>query len=348
MLFGEVQPIKRINVEDESALPNDTSLYMETLNFTIALNEDWFNIRKKMLKLEGHAIVNEDVQLLNEGASDFFGKIKDFFVKILKQIRSLWLKFVNFISSHAGNDKEFIKRYRDTLLSKDVSDFEYTGYFFTIDADIPDPRPETDMILKDVTHSNLSNLTMEKVESQYANIIHDPKHFDQIRGRIIGDAPMSAESYSDELFKVFRNDKNQSDTINVTSDVVQLMITALEKGQDEIKECQKVMKKLDLFYTSIIDYFNNLTKVSHEHPNTHIKVRSHEVNHNEVKFNSGKHESIHSNIQSAEAIRKFASYKSEEARMLSNIYTSAFTAKLDAIKERRKQYRTVLTHILDL
>jgi hypothetical protein len=47
-----------------------------------------------------------------------------------------------------------------------------------------------------------------------------------------------------------------------------------------------------------------------------------------------------------EALHELARIKSEQARKVSLIFNLAFSAKLDALQERRKEYRKVLNNLL--
>ena len=50
-------------------------------------SEEWGTLTEKSLKMQAAAALREDTQLLTEGLSEVWGKIKDFFVKLWARIK---------------------------------------------------------------------------------------------------------------------------------------------------------------------------------------------------------------------------------------------------------------------
>lgn len=80
-------------------------LYEEGLNFEIAFNESYYNLREKMMNIEHIAslkeasgLVSESEMILQEAENSFMNKLKELFGKVKEKITALFNKFVNFVS----------------------------------------------------------------------------------------------------------------------------------------------------------------------------------------------------------------------------------------------------------
>ena len=96
-------------------------------------------------------------EILQEGAlGNFFGKVKEMFKKLWEAIKALFTKFMAWLDSKIKSDKDFIAKYKKTLLAKagEVSDMEYKGYKWTFG-----PAPGTKVTVE-------IEKTVEKVEEK--------------------------------------------------------------------------------------------------------------------------------------------------------------------------------------
>lgn len=354
MLFGEIKQLDNVRVD--STTEGENSFYTETLDMTLRFNEEWFNLRRKMMNLEHQALMTENTVLLNEGAKDFFVKIKDFFVKLWNGIKRLWTRFVVAIQKCFLSDKEFADKFRDKLRKIDLTDETYVGYTYTISSDIPSINPDTDFIINDKYLGNgfgeINNINIHDVKLHYNDTTHDEAHYDSIRGRVLGKQRVSADDFQDELLKTFRNEEDGMDTIAINSAVVESMLNVLTSTKDEIKKCEKMQRDIDKFYDSVIIYFNSMSSLSSSNGTHSVNIKHYDNSPSSYKFkSSGSHRTVTSatrekNDDLYAAVQEIARIKSEEARRISFIYNSAFSTKLDAIKERRKDFRKVLSSLL--
>lgn len=71
------------------------------------------------------------IEIIQEGAlGNFITKIKDLFKKLWAAIKALFTKFMAWLDSKIKSDKDFIAKYKKTLLQKasEVSDMDYKGH----------------------------------------------------------------------------------------------------------------------------------------------------------------------------------------------------------------------------
>lgn len=103
-------------------------------------------------------------EILQEGAlGNFFGKVKEMFKKLWEAIKALFTKFMAWLDSKIKSDKDFIAKYKKTLLAKagEVSDMEYKGYKWAFG-----PAPGTKVTVE-------IEKTVDKVEEKSKNILKD-------------------------------------------------------------------------------------------------------------------------------------------------------------------------------
>jgi hypothetical protein len=353
MLFSEPKSLNNIQVTSSS--PKDTSLYSETLEMTLQFNEEWFNLRRKMMNLEHTSIVSENMELLNEGSKEFFSQIANMFSKLFSQITGLWRKFVSTMHKTFLSDKEFIEKYEGAIRRADISGLDYKGFIYTINSEVPSIKPDADFIINDHylgnNFSNLSHLSASDIQAHYNNLSIDESRFDEIRGKVLGRDRISADLFRDKLFSTFRNDDKEPNDIELTSGVVDVMIDSLLNYERDVKKCGEMQKNISKFYEEVIHYFNGMTKVEYHIDKRNIHVSHYKSNADEYSFQrTGESKGFELDSEDGdaliEAIHTAAKLKSEEARKISFIYNSAFSAKLDAVKERRMEYMKVLSAII--
>ena len=103
-------------------------------------------------------------EILQEGAlGNFFGKVKEMFKKLWEAVKALFTKFMAWLDSKIKSDKDFIAKYKKTLIAKsaEVSDMEYKGYKWAFG-----PAPGTKVTVE-------IEKTVEKVEEKSENILKD-------------------------------------------------------------------------------------------------------------------------------------------------------------------------------
>lgn len=103
-------------------------------------------------------------EILQEGAlGSFFGKVKEMFKKLWEAIKALFTKFMAWLDSKIKSDKDFIAKYKKTLIAKagEVSDMEYKGHNWSFG-----PAPGTKVTVE-------IEKTIDKVDEKSKNILKD-------------------------------------------------------------------------------------------------------------------------------------------------------------------------------
>lgn len=113
--------------------PEHLTIEEAASNIIIESEENWNTLMRKVAITELSCLEETGEELIYEAstAGGFLSKVKQFFINLLAKIKGLFKKFFALISSYTATDKEFISKYRSTLLKINTKDFKYKGYKFT-------------------------------------------------------------------------------------------------------------------------------------------------------------------------------------------------------------------------
>lgn len=336
MLFGESKERDCIAISDSGV--SDTSFYSEAIELSLNLSEDWYNLRSKMMSCEVESFLSEDTSLLNEGSREFFSKIGAFFRRLWESIKSMWNRFIQACGRAFTSDEKFIKRYKKEIMEKNLSGFEYLGFKYTIDEYVPRYQPEFEFIKP----PDVTDMSPGSIEN-YKRSVSDNSHYDTVRGKVLGsNTPIDHDDFDSELFKVFRDGEEKEEKHGLDSSAVASLVRALETN-DDIKSCQRLKEDIDKFYSAVISYFENAGSRNGDE----FMVSSFTVSDRSFKNSDEKAFSVPmSDSQKVQMVRELANIRADEARRISAIYNAAFGAKLDAMKERRREGRRILSQAL--
>ena len=158
-------------------------------------------------------------ELLQEGAlGNFFGKVKEMFKKLWEAIKAIFAKFMTWLDSKIKSDKDFIAKYKKTLMAKvgEVSDMEYKGHNWNL-GEIPGKVTEEVKKTVEETEKTTENLLKKDIV--------DPK---------TGYAPRLTHATADKDSKMagfFEAKADGSDREQLIEDGIKLIAGALGLGQ---------------------------------------------------------------------------------------------------------------------
>lgn len=201
-------------------------------------NECNYNALMKAAALSEMKYYNEtggDLFVQEAGAlAGFLQKAKDFFKKVIEKIKSIAKKFVAKINQYTMKDKDFVKKYQNELIRKDLKDFEFNGYAF------PDWSGNTET-------SGAANKVKDD-GSDDTDAINDI--IEANRGNIVGAGAMTESEYRDELKEKLYGDKEDIKVqiraeLNTISETSKLVKAAEKEEKDIIKGIDEIIKKIE-------------------------------------------------------------------------------------------------------
>lgn len=216
-------------------------------------NECNYNAIMKSVGIAEFKYYNEtgrtDLFVHEAGATNgFLSKIISFFKAIKDKIVAIFKKFVAKINSFVMSDKDFVKKYRNDILSvTNRKDFEFKGYNF---------KETLDNIGSNVTIGNIPKLNMDSHFSdspaKTSEEVQDT--IESWRASIIKNGPstLTESEYRDKLKELMYGDKDDIGQKYSGHE----MITAIEGTKDAIKKANNAKDDVN----SAIDNFINMAE----------------------------------------------------------------------------------------
>ena len=216
----------------------------------VAESEQNYNAIMQAIGVEELAVyesTGEEMVYEAGNVSGFFGKVKEFFLKMWEKIKGLFKKFFAMFDTFVKNDKDFVNKYKAHLAKIDTRNFEYKGFKYTkLDLDLT----KVDATIEGVIPVKMATpTTVEAANKALKNAENREVVVERMRGAIIaGENSLSASEFSKELFKMFRNNEDSKETIegvNVTELLMNISGNSkLRKDAEKAyKELEKTIKK---------------------------------------------------------------------------------------------------------
>lgn len=327
MIYTTESLVHRGNRTTLNSLSND----YDGSEFLYALEQmDQINI--EIVSIMQEAYMKKDIPL--HESLDIKSLLTKMINKFIDIIKNVFAHFNAFLMK-AANSSSFIYRYKDKILRfDDVIEVDFDRYLYTcIDKNIP----KTDIVLNferelEIFESQLGKFknfknkperldAMNQIYKDIKEIIVD-NFYDRMRASSIAKTiSIPEDQFANELFKVYRNggdfytckiNRNEvHDTFNRFTNAKSL-IKDVEKQKGEIvSAAKKVEKKL-----------------------------------NSISLDSIATNYIPYDLAEEEAFDRICKLKVDQINNCCKIYTLAFSAKIDALKESISQDRKVLNEVL--
>ena len=317
----------------------NNSLLFEAMDFSLETDRDLLEANKKFYKTVSESAGNMDV--IHESFEGFFSTIKNIIRKVINFLKKIWEKFVNLIMRLVRSDS-YLKKHLDDLSAFSSEDeFEYKGFTFTFSSSIPKETPLEDLV-NDVTANDFGKGDMDnttnqqnadKVKQMYEEIreeLESGTYYDKVRGKVLGKTSIEETDYSGELFKIYRNDEDTTDTFTVDYSYISTIRNRYRNYDKDLKAVKKVRKDVENIYKKLEDAYEKLSK------NAKVSGSTYTI----TIPNSGGDLAI-----DKEALNWYDLWgkaRAGQIQKISNIHSMAFSAKLDAMKEAFRQDRDVL------
>jgi hypothetical protein len=229
-------------------------------------NECNYNALMKAAALSEMKYYNEnggDLFVQEAGAfGSFVEKVKAFFKKVIEKIKSIAKKFMATINQFTMKDKDFVKKYQNDLVRKNLKDFEFNGYKFPAWTG----NTSTDGAVSDVKGDG----------SDDNDALNDI--IEKNRGKIVGGAAMTESEFRDELKEKLYGDKEDIENINIRtylsiiSESSKVIKAAEKEEKDIIKGIEDIIKKIEKFIKTVdksadTAVKNNMDKVAQDADN---------------------------------------------------------------------------------
>lgn len=308
MIFNEMNTNTAISYEAVQESPYDLGIGGALMH--VYENECNYNALMKAAALSEMKYYNQtggDLFVQEAGAlSGFLGKVKDFFKKVIEKIKSIAKKFIAKIGQYTMKDKDFVKKYQNDLVRRDLAGFEFEGFKF--------PAWSGNIS----TANAVSSVSKDGKDDQEA--LNDI--IEKNRGDIVGGGAMTESEFRDELKEKLYGDK---DTIKVS---IRAELGIISETKSLIKEAEKEEKR-------IIDHINDIIKGIEKGISNRDKAADKDV--------KAKNDDA---AQAKDVEIKYLNNKITVFKALSNDFTVYFGAKVKALNDRNRQAKAICVKAL--
>jgi len=173
-----------------------------------------------------------------------------------------------------------------------------------------------------------SGFDIDKAYQDYMNALESDDYYDKIRGYMLGrtdNTRVDASDYSKDLFEVFRDGQSSKEDYEFEATDITEAYTRFNTYDSIKKDLEKRKKEAEKAYDDIAKEVSKIVNLDKEGK---FKVKDKEYD-----------------VGSDSAARKYEYYmkaRSNEINEVASIHTIAFSARLDAYKDRFNQDKTIL------
>ena len=337
-----------IDVNKMATIDLSESYFESAVKFITESHTEMTNAKMTLYKSLSEATTDTVVL---ESFSDFFSSVKDIIVKFLKFIKRLFERFLATLNKFISSDT-FIKKNKDTILKFNSDcEFDMTGYNFTFEPNVPVASAITSITddlfadLKTVSNGELSAENIKAINDRYS---YDEDYYDDFRGKVLnrdGDK-ITATDFQEELFRAFRDDSLEIETITVDPAKVMDSYRRFSNFKETKKQAEREQHNIEKEYNNLKDEIKKLSNKGILNVSAILGFIGDVSNITKIDGQSISGISNNTGYQSSSelaiAFDIFAKNKADQVQRCSDIHVLAYSAKLDAIKECFKQDKALL------
>ena len=338
-----------IDVNKLATMDLEECYFDTTVKFIIESNKEF---AESKIKLYHNISEATSYGVIHESFSDFFDKVKEIIDKFLKFLKSLFQRFLSSLAKMI-NSEEYLKKHKKDFEKFSPADkFEFDGYEYTFSETVPDPDAIigfTKEFLGDIGGNEYNDLDI--TSNSIKAVLDDLKpnledKYCKYRAKVLGldeTKKIFSTDYSDELFKIFRNNESTTDTIEADTLYVRKAVERFFNHKKIESDTNKQYKKVEKSYKEVEKLVKDITKNTDLTSKAIIGRLPSDYANTKV---GGSSDDTALGVKMApeilNSLDEYVKVKTEEVQECSNIHALAFSAKLDAIKECAKQDKNTL------
>ncbi len=327
-----------VSIMDKTPINEECYLY-NTVKFLREMNEDFRECNREFYRSVYEA---DSLVAFNESFGDFFEKMKDIIAKFLKYIKSLVERFITALHRIVGSEKYLIKKEDQLKKFNSNCEFDFEGYNFTISPNIPvcnalvafnDKFVELDFNqLKDRSKTHAKKKEIIKTAYDNLNTAIDNDKYDKFRQEVIeAPQPIYQSEFGNELFKVFRDDYDNTSTFTVTSSVVTQSLNSLKNYKSSEKDVTDKKKDIENQYKAISKQIDKLITSNRSSQYYNVDINT--------EFGGG---TVNLDNSAMNQLNLYIKALMTQITEMSTIHSMAFSYKLDALKDKYNQDKRIL------
>lgn len=293
-----------------------------------------------------HGVCAEDMGIVREGLGDMAKSAFEFFKNIIQKIASFIKNTFNYLMSFVLDFDKFIDKYKDN--QSKFKEFEVQGYEYTIDEKEVD-NCGIDKIIGNY-NSNVEKVKKMEMGDLQKMIVEEKSKdtMDKLRGQIVGSGgQIKADKFEDALLKKYRGGKTSKITVKVNSSTIGNFIDDFRQFKKLVKDTKEEGFKIQSLLSDLADFFKNMPEYNYKDSNTR-KIQHYRLS-SDTKSGDLKTDKTNEENYESDYYKKLTAYYNFCFRMTKDImaiYTRAYTAKVNALKEAISFYKGVIRKAL--
>jgi len=305
---------------------------------------DSFKISLEFSQTIYTGIKYDDIEIVNEGFTDFFDRVVEFFKDLMKKIGDFVKKYLAYFASYFQNFKRFLEKNKEFLRSLDVS-FTYEGYVYKFPKESPSTTKVNDIIGSyNIEISRADSMTYADVSAMREEFVNDT-YRNKIRAAILnsGEHEITEEDFGKKSKLTFRTSEDKT-TINVDKSYIDKIIKEYSTLQELLGTVTKDRDKIFKILNTIIAFFNNKASVVYKDAEKSISTSRINSKDDSVSFEDKV--SIKYDTEKLKTLNAFFDLKYRESKFVSNCLTTVFMDKVNSINDCMKQQREIIRKAL--
>lgn len=289
---------------------------------------------------------SQDLTAVNEAFIDFFTKIKEIIKNFLKYIKTLLDRFITVLHRMVGSEKYLLK-HEDILKKFNVEhEFDFDGYEFSIEPNIPvcNALVEFDSSFVDLDFTQLSKDTSDAKQKENKDAIKgkvkkikdklEADYYDEMRAKVLGRTDGSSiyeSDYNNELFEVFRSGADSTSIFTVTSGTVTDSLNNMKNYKKVEKDIKDKKKEMENQYEAISKKLDKMVSSTKKGGFYTVELDS-DISSDSLKLNN----------DAMNQLNLYVKTLTDQISRMTTIHGTAFSYKLDAIKDQYEQDKRIL------
>ena len=342
-----------ISVNKLATMDFEESYFTEAVKFIMNQDNEYTKIKNRLYDSISES---STYGIIHEGFSDFISKVKEIIDKFLKFLKSLFNKFITAISKLIDSDKHLKKHKNDFKNFKSADEFDIDGYEYTFSDNVPATSAIADFNASLFTYDDYQIYTSDGTVDITATSVKDfisnynsEEDYAKFRAKVLGkanDEKIYETNYSDELFKLFRNNEITTSTITIDGVKLRKVVDRFFDFKKNENYVNKKYNEIDKEYKKIQDQVKDIVKRNGNlNIDAFVSKMPSDINNSAGYKIDGKESSTTGIAMSGELMMQLDILVKNRVDMLqeySNIHLLAFSAKLDAMKECSIQDKNTL------
>jgi hypothetical protein len=285
-------------------------------------NEEFYKLSEDMMLREIFNQVRENVSFnfMNESVENFMDKFKSSIESMSLSLSNTFNQYAKEAAKKFLSEKSYIDKYRDQFISS--PEYKVRMFQYTIYSNIPD-FTIVDEIRKETEEVDIKNISPLTYKSNSHNEKYtSEKYVSELRGKLLGlNRSISKKDFKKICYKTFRNNSDKPKVISLTPELKLHMLQVIAGCEMELKDLQKDMNIIIKYIMSNANFIYNQAKV--------------------IQQKEDLSQLEYSNYTS------YIYAKVSALRSLLIEFEKALAYKMDAIKQRRKEYLTIIHKVIE-